>query len=45
MVWVDKSGVICIKTVDPYNDPVELSENEAEELSDWLRKEIKKMRR
>lgn len=34
-VWVD-DGVICIKTINEYNDPTELSEHEAEELANLL---------
>jgi hypothetical protein len=37
VVWVDQ-GVIMIKTCEPHGDPVELSEDEAMQLSDLLRR-------
>jgi hypothetical protein len=35
-IWLDECGVICIKTMDKFNDPVELSEHEATELANTL---------
>jgi hypothetical protein len=37
MLWVDKAGVIMIKTMEPSGDPVELNEHEALALSGLLR--------
>ena len=45
MVWLDRpSGPICIKTVNSYNDPVEMAEHETEELVEVLQKLIAKCR-
>jgi len=32
-VWLDPSGAICLKTLEKHGDPVELSEDEALQLS------------
>lgn len=32
-VWLDESGCICLKNKNKYNDPVELSEDEALDLA------------
>jgi len=36
VVWQDESGCVCIKTINAHNDPVELAEHEAIELSELL---------
>jgi len=36
LVWLDPTGGICIKTVEPHGDPVELGEQEALELARLL---------
>lgn len=36
MIWLDPSGAICLKTVNPHNDPVELAEHEAMEIVEAL---------
>jgi DNA replicative helicase MCM subunit Mcm2 (Cdc46/Mcm family) len=36
VVWLDAGGSICIKTVDKFNDPVEMAEHEAMELAELL---------
>ena len=36
LVWLDPTGGICIKTVEPHGDPVELSDQEAIELARLL---------
>lgn len=36
LVWLDDGGGVCIKTAEPYNDPVELAEHEALELAELL---------
>ncbi len=35
-VWLDDSGSICLKVLEKYGDPVELSEHEALELAELL---------
>jgi len=42
-VWVD--GGIHIKTRDPHDDPVEMSEEEALALADLLRRLVEEERR
>jgi hypothetical protein len=42
-LWLD-DGVICMKTINPYNDPVELNEHEAEELAHLLLQLVDKTR-
>jgi hypothetical protein len=37
-LWCDPNGVVCIKTVEPHGDPVELNAHEAEELAALLLK-------
>ncbi len=36
LVWLDPDGGICIKTVEPHGDPVELSDQDALELARLL---------
>ena len=43
VLWVD-NGVICIKTVEKHNDPVELNEDEAEELAALLTRLVSQCR-
>jgi hypothetical protein len=42
-VWID-NGVICIKTMEKHNDPVELAEEDARELGELLIRWVKEMR-
>jgi hypothetical protein len=35
-LWIDAAGIIHIKTKNEYNDPVELNDEEALELSQLL---------
>lgn len=45
VLWLDSlRGPICIKTVERYNDPIEMAEHEAEELIEVLQKLIAKCR-
>ncbi len=44
VIWLDPSGVICIKTVNPHNDPVELAEHEALEIADALTRFVRAQR-
>jgi hypothetical protein len=44
-LWIADSGSIHIKTRDPYGDPVELNEHEADELIEVLNKLIAELRR
>jgi hypothetical protein len=37
-LWCDPAGVVCIKTMEPHGDPVELTEDEALELAAILTK-------
>lgn len=43
-LWVDEGGVIHIKTRNPYGDPVEMNEDEAEGLVEVLQSLIAKAR-
>jgi hypothetical protein len=43
-LWVADGGSIHIKTRDPYGDPVELAEHEAEELVEVLNKLIAELK-
>jgi hypothetical protein len=43
-LWIADGGSIHIKTRDPYGDPVELAEHEAEELVEVLNKLIAELR-
>ena len=36
LVWLDPGGGVCIKTVEPHGDPVELSDHDALELARLL---------
>jgi hypothetical protein len=44
VIWLDPSGVICLKTVKPHNDPVELAEHEALEIADALTRFVRAQR-
>ena len=44
MIWLDPSGVICLKTVNPHNDPVELAEHEALEIAEALTRLVRAQR-
>ncbi len=35
-IWLDENGVICIKTRNEFDDPIELAEHEALELAELL---------
>lgn len=37
-VWLDGSGVICLKSQNKFNDPVELAEHEALQLAELLKR-------
>jgi hypothetical protein len=37
-VWLDDSGMICLKTYNRFNDPLEIGEDEALELAELLNK-------
>ena len=43
-VWLDESGVICLKSRNKFNDPVELAENEALELAELLKRLVDEQR-
>jgi hypothetical protein len=43
-LWIDPGGSIHIKTNDPYGDPVELTEEHAEELAAILTKLVRELR-
>jgi hypothetical protein len=43
-LWIADGGSIHIKTRDPYGDPVELNEHEAEELVEVLNKLIAELK-
>lgn len=43
-VWLDDSGVICLKSRNRFNDPVELAEHEALELADLLKRFVEEQR-
>ena len=43
-LWIDPGGSIHIKTNNRYGDPVELTEEEAEELATILTKLVHKLR-
>ena len=43
-LWIAAGGSIHIKTRDPYGDPVELAEHEAEELVEILNKLIAELK-
>ncbi len=36
LVWLDPDGGVCIKTVEPHGDPVELSDRDALDLARLL---------
>jgi hypothetical protein len=36
LVWLDPDGGVCIKTVEPHGDPVELSDRDALDLAGLL---------
>lgn len=42
-VWLD-GGAICIKTRNPYDDPVDMGEDEAQELGELLLRLVKTVR-
>lgn len=44
MIWLDPSGAICLKTVTPHNDPVELAEHEALEIAEALTRLVRTQR-
>jgi hypothetical protein len=44
MVWLDPSGVICLKTVNSHGDPVELAEHEALEIAEALTRLVQAQR-
>jgi hypothetical protein len=41
LVWLDPSGIICLRTRNAYDDPVELAEHEATELAELLLRLVK----
>ena len=43
-LWIADGGSIHIKTRDPYGDPVELAEHEAEELVEVLNELIAELK-
>jgi hypothetical protein len=43
-LWIDPVGSSHIKTNDPYGDPVELTEEDAEELATILTKLVHELR-
>jgi hypothetical protein len=43
-VWLDSSGVICLKTLERHGDPVELSEEESLKLVELLTRLIAESR-
>ncbi|MFC5472813.1 hypothetical protein [Paraherbaspirillum soli] len=43
-VWVDEGGAICIKSREPFGDPVELAEHEALELANLLIRLVEELR-
>ena len=44
-VWLEDAGCVCLKSKNKYNDPVELSEDEALELARILVELVEEMRR
>lgn len=42
-VWIANGGSIHIKATEPYGDPVELSEEQAKELVEVLRRLISQL--
>lgn len=43
-VWINEGGAISLKAVDSHGDPIELSEDEAMEISLVLQKLVAKLR-
>ena len=43
-IWFEENGGVFIKCHEPYNDPVELSEDEAEEVARWLMDIVERLR-
>jgi len=43
-LWIEQDQSICIKAITKEGDPVELSEEEANELIEMLQKLIQKLR-
>ncbi len=43
-VWLDNSGVICLKSRNKFNDPVELAEHEALDLAQLLNRLVDEQR-
>ena len=41
LVWIDPGGAICLKTVNKFNDPIEISEDDAISLSELLLQLVK----
>ena len=44
VMWLDPSGAICLKTVNPHNDPAELAEHEAIEIAEALTRLVRAQR-
>lgn len=44
LVWVDPGGAVCLKTINKFNDPIELSEDDAILLSELLLRLVKVQR-
>ena len=44
LVWVDPGGAVCWKTINKFNDPIELSEDDAISLSELLLRLVKVQR-
>jgi hypothetical protein len=35
-IWYEENGGVHIKTYEPHGDPVEITEDEAREIAQWL---------
>jgi hypothetical protein len=43
-IWYEGNGGIHIKCTEPHNDPVEITEDDADEIVEWLTFISKKLR-